>query len=55
MVASKLKVIEGGRRSAGSSSRVMSRAVVRLAIEQSNGRIPSLKDVLDADSSPQRA
>ena len=55
MVASRLKVLEGGRRTAGSSSRIMSAAFVRLAVQCSQGRAPSLKEVLDPDSAPRRA
>jgi len=55
MVVSRLKVLEGGRRSASSSSRITPGTLVRLAVERSQGRLPSLKDVLDVAEEPRRA
>jgi hypothetical protein len=55
MVASRLKVLEGGRRASSTSSRVTPGSVVRFVVERSQGRAPSLKDVLADDSSPRRA
>lgn len=54
-MSSSLKILEGGRRSSAQSSRVTSGAIVRLAVEHSQGRAPSLKDVLGFDATPRRA
>ncbi len=54
MVASRLRILEGGRRSSGTGWRVTPGSIVRLVVEQSHGRSPSLKEVL-ADESPRRA
>lgn len=55
MVDSQLRILEGGRRSTGTSSRVTPGSIVRFAVERSNGRIPSLKAVLGGESGPRRA
>jgi hypothetical protein len=54
MVA-RLRILEGGRRSSSASSRVTPGSIVRLVVERSQGRAPSLKEVLDADTGPRRA
>lgn len=54
-MAARLRILEGGRRASSASSRVTSGSIVRLAVERSQGRAPSLKDVLDADVAPRRA
>ncbi len=55
MVASRLKVLAGGRRTTSASSRITPGTIVRLVVERSQGRAPSLKEVLSEDSSPRRA